>query len=110
MRQKPMRHSDPKLTANTYTDTSQLPLMEAVNKLPVFLSEQQTKSATTSATKIHQKEVNMPQIQAIQNLSQDLDIQGINITCEGGKKWSPERVRTIFYNLLHINKLQQSAV
>ena len=31
-----MRHSDMRLTNTTYTDVSQLPIAEAVNKLPTF--------------------------------------------------------------------------
>ncbi len=33
------RHSDPRLTAHTYTDTSMLPLWAAVNRLPVLIGD-----------------------------------------------------------------------
>jgi hypothetical protein len=33
------RHSDPRLTAHTYTDTSMLPLRAAINRLPVLIGD-----------------------------------------------------------------------
>jgi hypothetical protein len=33
------RHSDPRLTAHTYTDTSMLPLWAAINRLPVLIGD-----------------------------------------------------------------------
>ncbi len=60
-----LRHSDIRLTMNVYTDASQLPVMEAIGKLPAFSSS----DITTSNTQTH------PQVP--DSCSDDQSLRGI---------------------------------
>ncbi len=46
-----MRHSDPRLTAQTYTDASHLPQAEAINALPWYGQEKRTEKGTNLLVK-----------------------------------------------------------
>lgn len=43
-----MCHSDPRLTSLTYTDASQLPVVDAIRRLPSFLNPQPVPAYHTS--------------------------------------------------------------
>jgi integrase len=69
-----MRHSDPRLTARTYTDASHLPQAEAINALPWYVAEKGTEKGTASVVKTGSEGSSSVHNSELENLYDTLEI------------------------------------
>ncbi len=77
-----MRHTDPRLTMNTYTDDALLPLREALEKLPSFTPKANLQEARQFAEGTHGR--------ALGNLRGDVGKKGVNPASRGTDKRAPD--------------------